>query len=277
MTTTEQRPGAATTNAVDAAFARRRAEGSLAFMPYITAGYPDQDASLAIGQTYAAHGADLIELGIPFSDPIGDGPTVQRSSSVALNGGMTVTRALALAAELTAKTTTPIVVMGYYNPIMSYGAARFCADAAGAGVGALIVPDMPLEEADELEGACRANGLHLAYLLAPTSTEERVQAVTTRASGFIYCVAVTGVTGARAELSRDLAPFLARVRARTSLPLVVGFGISKSEHITALHGLADGVVIASALIDLIDATPLAARADVVGAYIERMAAACSAS
>jgi len=275
MTTTEHRQ--ATTNAVDAAFARRRAEGGLAFMPYITAGHPDRDASLAIGETYAAHGADLIELGIPFSDPIGDGPTVQRSSSAALAGGMTVARALGLAAELTAKTKTPLVVMGYYNPLMSYGAVRFCVDAAAAGVGALIVPDMPLEEADELEAACRANGMHLAYLLAPTSTEERVRIVTARASGFIYCIAVTGVTGVRAELSHDLAPFLKRVRARTSLPLVVGFGISKPAHIMALHGLADGVVVASALIDLIDTTPPAERADVVGAFIERMAASCCAS
>ncbi len=276
MTTTEQRP-ATTTNAVDAAFVRRRAEGGLAFMPYLTAGHPDRDASFAVGEIYAAHGADLIEMGIPFSDPMGDGPTVQRSSAAALAGGMTVTRALTLASDLTAKTNIPLVVMGYYNPLMSYGAERFCVDAAKVGIGALIIPDMPLEEADDLETACRANNMHLAYLLAPTSTDERVDAVARRASGFIYCVAVTGVTGARAEVSNDLAPFLGRVRARTSLPLVVGFGISKPAHIAALHGLADGVVVGSALIDLIDKTPPAERAGVVGAYIERMATACSAS
>jgi len=266
-------------NAVDDTFERLRAAGRLAFMPYLTAGYPDRDASLDLGQIYAAHGANLIELGVPFSDPLGDGPTIQRSSSGALAGGMTTRKALALAADLTARTNKPLVVMGYYNPIVAYGPDRFCADASAAGVRALIVPDMPLEEADELEAACRAHDMHLIHLLAPTSTEARLTAVAARASGFIYCMAVTGVTGARTELSADLGPFLARVRAHTAVPLIVGFGISRPEHLTALRALgsADGAVVASALVDLVDATPPAERAATIGAYIERMSAACSAS
>ena len=266
-----------TANAVDTTFERLRAERRLAFVPYLTAGYPDTASALALGTALAAHGADILEVGVPFSDPLGDGPTIQRSSSVALAHGMTVRGALALAAELADRTGKPLVLMGYVNPLMRYGLDRFCADAATAGVAGLIVPDLPVEESDEMLGCCRAHGIHLIYLLAPTSTNARIDAVAARAAGFIYCMAVTGVTGARSDLAGDLAAFLARVRARTTLPLVVGFGISRPEHIERLHGLADGVVVASALIDLMDATPEAERERVVGEYVERMSAACSAS
>ncbi len=264
-------------NAIDSTFERLRSEGRLAFIPYLTAGYPDRDGSLELGRAFAAHGADLIELGVPFSDPMGDGPTIQRSSSVALQGGMTVRGALALARELADGTPTPLALMGYYNPIARYGPDAFCRDARAAGVAGLIVPDLPLEESEELRVACRGNDMRLIYLLAPTSTEARIRAVAERASGFIYCMAVTGVTGARADLSADLAPFLARVRAATDVPLVVGFGISRPEHVARLRGLADGVVVASALIDLVDRTPVAERVTAVGAYIEGMRAACCAS
>ena len=264
------------TNAIDTTFERLRGEGRLAFIPYLTAGYPDRDGALELGRTFAARGADLIELGLPFSDPLGDGPTIQRSSSVALEKGMTVRGALALARELATGTDAPLVLMGYYNPIARYGPQAFCRDARDAGVSGLIVPDLPVEESDELRAACRANDMRLIYLLAPTSTAARIDAVARRASGFIYCMAVTGVTGARADLSADLAPFLARVRAATSVPLVVGFGISRPEHVARLRGLADGAVVASALIDLVDRTPIEERAAVVGAYVERMRQACSA-
>ena len=264
-------------NAVDRTFERLRAAGRLAFIPYLTAGYPDAESALVLGKTLAAHGADLLEVGVPFSDPIGDGPTIQRSSSVALARGMTVRGALQLAGALAASTGKPLVLMGYFNPILRYGLDRFCADAAAAGVGGLIVPDLPVEESDELQGCCHAHGLHLIYLLASTSTEARIAGVAARASGFIYCMAVAGVTGARADLARDLGAFLARVREHTALPLVVGFGISRPEHLERLHGSADGAVVASALIDLIDATPPAERESAVAAYVERMSAACSAS
>ncbi len=264
-------------NAIDTTFERARARGRLAFIPYLTAGYPDRDGALALGRVFAAHGADIIELGVPFSDPMGDGPTIQRSSSAALKGGMTVAGALALARELGQGLETPLVLMGYYNPINRYGPDRFCRDARAAGVSGLIVPDMPVEESDELRAACRANDMHLIYLLAPTSTDARIAAVAARASGFIYCMAVAGVTGARSDLSADLAPFLARVRARTAVPLVVGFGISRPEHISKLRGLADGAVVASALIDLVDNTPPEERVGAAAAYVEGMVRACSAS
>lgn len=281
---------AATANAIDGAFERARSAGRLAFIPYLTAGYPSREESVALARIFGEHGADVLEIGIPFSDPLGDGPTIQRASSAALAGGMTVRGALDVAAAATqgraergqgtgvrGASAVPLVAMGYVNPLLRYGLARFCADAEVAGVGGLIVPDLPVEESDELLGCCRSSGVHLIYLLAPTSTEARIAAVAERASGFIYCMAVTGVTGARDTLSDELAPFLARVRARTPLPLVVGFGISRPEHIARLHRLADGVVVASALIDLVDATPAHERADAVAAYVERMSAACSAS
>ncbi len=275
--TVETTAGTTAANAMDAAFARLRAADRLAFIPYLTAGYPDREATLALGATFVSHGADMIELGVPFSDPMGDGPTIQRSSYMALRGGMTVRGALDLACALGERTGAPLVLMGYYNPIARYGAERFCADAAVSGVSALIVPDLPLEESDELRLACRAHDMHLIYLLAPTSTEARIDAVTARASGFIYCMAVTGVTGARADLADELPAFLARVRERTTLPLVVGFGISRPAHVTRLHGLADGAVVASALVDLIDRTPADERTDTVAAYVEGMSRACSAS
>jgi len=190
---------------------------------------------------------------------------------------MTVWGALKLAGALAQSTDKPLVLMGYFNPILRYGLDRFCADAAAAGVAGLIVPDLPVEESDELQGCCHAHGMHLVYLLAPTSTEARIASVAARATGFIYCMAVTGVTGARSDLASDLGAFLARVRARTALPLVVGFGISRPEHLERLHGVVDGAVVASALIDLMDTTPPAERESAVAAYVERMSAACSAS
>lgn len=264
-------------NAVDAVFERMKAAGRLAFIPYLTAGYPDAGSTVALGKTLAAHGADLIEIGVPFSDPLGDGPTIQRSSVTALAGGMTVRGALGAASELASATGKPIVLMGYYNPILRYGLERFCADAGAGGIAGLIVPDLPVEESDDLRAQCRAHGMHLIYLLAPTSTEARIVAVAERGSGFIYCMAVTGVTGARADLAGDLSAFLQRVRARTALPLVVGFGISQPEHLQRLCGLADGAIVASALIDLMDAAPRDERETRLGAYIDQMSAACSAS
>jgi tryptophan synthase alpha chain len=263
-------------NAIDATFERTRAEGRLAFIPYLTAGYPDRDGALALGRVFAAHGADMIELGVPFSDPMGDGPTIQRSSSAALKGGMTVAGALALARALGEGIETPIILMGYYNPILRYGHERFCRDARAAGVSGLIVPDLPVEESDELRAACQIHDMRLIYLLAPTSTEARIAAVAARAAGFIYCMAVAGVTGARVDLSDDLAPFLARVRAATRVPLVVGFGISRPEHLARLRGLADGAVVASALVDLVDSAPPEERVGAAAAYVEGMVRACSA-
>ena len=197
---------------IAAAFAAPRAEGRAALMPYFTLGYPDIPTSEAVVRAIAATGADLIELGVPFSDPLADGPTIQHSTQVALEQGMTLARGLALTSRLRAAgVTQPLLLMGYVNPILAYGVSRYVADAAAAGADGFIVPDLPPEEAGELEAACRTHGLALIFLLAPTSTPERIAAVVSHATGFVYLVSLAGVTGARDQLPPDLAAFVGRV------------------------------------------------------------------
>jgi tryptophan synthase alpha chain len=221
-------------------------------MPYFTLGYPDPETSFEIVQAVAASGADLIELGLPFSDPLADGPTIQHSTQLALEGGMTITRCLEQAMNLRrAGVSLPLLLMGYYNPILAFGTARFAAAAAAAGADGLIVPDLPVEEATELEAACRERGLALVYLLAPTSASKRARLLGQHSSGFLYLVSLTGVTGAREALGADLGAFIERVRAETSLPLAVGFGISTPEQAAAVGRLAEGVIVGSALISAV--------------------------
>jgi tryptophan synthase alpha chain len=196
-------------------------------------------------------GAGLLEIGIPFSDPLADGPTVQRAGQRALRNGMTTTRALELLAELRARVAVPLVPMTYASPVMAYGERRFCADAAAAGVDGLIVPDVPADEAEDLAAACAEHGLDLVPLLAPTSADERIAIACARAGGFIYLVSVAGTTGARAQTSDRVAGLIARVRPHTPLPLLVGFGISTPHHARAmLDAGADGVVIGSRAIEV---------------------------
>ncbi len=254
-------------------FARTRLEGRPAYMPYFTLGYPDRPASLDIIEALAHNGADLIELGVPFSDPLADGPTIQRSTQVALEQGMTVAGCLESVAVLRRRgVTQPLLLMGYVNPLLSYGYERFTAQAAQAGADGLIVPDLPPEEAEPLEQACRANGLALVFLLAPTSTPERIALAARRSSGFIYLVSVAGVTGARRELPPDLADFIRRVRSMTDLPLAVGFGISTPQQAQAVGALADGVIVGSALINAVDqAAERDARAAQAGAFMTSLA------
>jgi tryptophan synthase alpha chain len=190
---------------------------------------------------------------------------------------MTVGRALDLAASITAATTVPLVVMTYCNPVFRMGIGRFAERTAAAGIAGVIVPDLPIEESDEVAEALARTGVHLIYMLSPTSTEERITRTAAAASGFIYCMALTGVTGARASLSDALPAFLRRVRALTEVPLVVGFGISRPEHIHALAGLADGAVVASALIDLIDRTEPEGREAAISQYVRELRASCSVS
>lgn len=221
-----------------------------ALMPYFTLGYPDPDTSLACVQACVEAGADLIELGLPFSDPLADGPTIQRSTQIALNHGITAARCLAMTAELRRRgVTIPLVLMGYFNPIMTYGVAQFVRDACDAGADGFIVPDLPLEEADEMERECEARDLALIYLLAPTSTPERIRKVAARSRGFVYLVSVTGVTGARAGLPPGLSEFVARVKTAARLPVAVGFGISTPAQAAEVGRLADGVIIGSAVIN----------------------------
>ncbi len=250
---------------IAAAFEAVRREQRAALMPYFTLGYPDRQTSLAIVTAISQAGADLIELGIPFSDPLADGPTIQRSTQIALEAGANLAGCLEMVAELRRiNVVQPLILMGYFNPILAYGLERFVAQAAEAGADGFIVPDLPPEEAGEMEAACRAHGLALVYLVAPTSTPDRLALAARRTSGFLYLVSLTGVTGARASLPPDLHAFVARVRAqaRPGLPLAVGFGISTPEQAAAVGGLVEGVIVGSALIEAVSGVtdPAAAAA-----------------
>ncbi len=261
MTATESPPVAGNTSSttpsrVANAFARARAEGRTAIMPFVTAGYPTPERSEEWALAIVRGGADLIEIGVPFSDPLADGATVQRTSQVALRHGVTLADAVAMTRRLREQhdVSIPILLMGYFNPMLQYGLEDLARDSAAAGVDGYIVPDLPAEESDELLAACRRHGLDLVFLLAPTSTDERIAAVAERASGFIYCVSLIGVTGQRAALP-DFRQYLARVRARTDVPLAVGFGVSTPEHVRDIGEVADGAVVASALINFLDTVP----------------------
>jgi tryptophan synthase alpha chain len=237
---------------IQSAFAHTRQQRRAALMPYFTLGYPDIDTSLDI-ITAVAEYSDLLELGIPFSDPLADGPTIQHSTQKALENGITVGACLEIVAQLRRRgVSTPACFMGYYNPILAYGQERFVADAKEAGIQGLIIPDLPPEEAGEIRQLAAEAGLAYIYFLAPTSNEIRIDEVAKRASGFIYLVSVTGVTGARKTLHDDLAPFINRVRIRTDIPLAVGFGISTPEQAAAVGERADGVIVGSALINAVD-------------------------
>jgi tryptophan synthase alpha chain len=265
--------------AIDRAFARARAEGRICLIPYVMAGYPDLATSEALALGLAHAGADVLELGVPFSDPLADGATIQHAGQVALQRGMTPAGVLELAEAIHRRIATPLVVMGYYNPILAFGLEHFCEAAALAGVSGLIVPDLPPEEARPLLACANSAGMCLIFLVTPTSTPERLARVAAAAqqqkSGFVYCVSLSGVTGARSELSAHLPDFLARVREHIRLPLAVGFGISTPAHVAALAEMADGAVIASKLIDTLDRAPAGQGVAEAIRYFETLRAAAS--
>jgi tryptophan synthase alpha chain len=225
------------------------ATGHSAFMPYAVLGYPDRQGSLEVVKSLVGAGADLLELGVPFSDPLADGPTIQAATQKSLQNGTTLKDCLAMTQELREQgVETPALFMGYINPILAYGLEKFVADAVAAGVDGLIVPDLPPEEAADLEALCAQHGLALVYLLAPTSTPERIKLVVERSRGFIYLVSLTGTTGARQDLPPGLSDFVARVKAQTDTPLAVGFGIGTGEQARAVAQLVNGVIVGSALV-----------------------------
>ena len=226
--------------------------GYKALIAYITVGYPDIEATPKIAATLADNGCDIIELGIPFSDPLADGATIQKSSYQALQQGTTPQVCLKVAAQLCRKMSTPLVFMTYYNPVLNFGLEAFCQSCTRAGINGLIVPDLPTEEGVELEAITQKHGLDLIYLLAPTSTEERIAVVAARSRGFIYLVSLTGVTGARDTLPSELEGFVKRVRQKAKQPLCVGFGVSNPEQAKRLAAVADGVIVGSRLIQLIE-------------------------
>jgi len=227
--------------------------GHKALIPYITVGYPSLEATLEVVPLLAAGGCDIVELGIPFSDPLADGTTIQKASFQALQNGITLQHCFEVAGQLSQKVKTPLVFMTYFNPVLSYGLDKFCRDCARSGVSGLIIPDLPPEEGDEIEAMARKQGLDVVYLLAPTSTEARIKLVAGWGGGFIYLVSVTGVTGARDRLPQNLSAFVARVRKIARQPLCVGFGISTPEQAKEVARIADGVIVGSRLIQLMEA------------------------
>ncbi len=234
-------------------FARLRAAKRTALMPYVMIGFPQRESTLELVPALEAAGADIFELGIPFSDPLADGATIQRAAQQALDNGISLTFCLETVAALRARgVRAPLVLMGYYNPILRYGLARACADLAAAGGDGWIVPDVPPEEAAELHSAAAAHNLDMILFAAPTTPDERIAQIAQLGSGFLYCVSLTGVTGQRSSLWTGLHDFLARVRRHTDLPLVVGFGISTAEHVAQVGALADGAIVGSALINQIE-------------------------
>jgi len=223
-----------------------------ALIPYITVGYPSVETTLKVVPLFASSGCDIIELGIPFSDPLADGATIQRASYEALRQGITPKLCFELVQELRQRVEIPLVFMTYYNPVLKFGLEQFCSKCAEVGIDGLIIPDLPPEEGKDLEQSTKRHGLDLIYLLSPASTEERIQLVASRSSGFIYLVSLTGVTGARAKLPEELESFVANVRKRTEKPLCVGFGVSTPEQARRIAKVADGVIVGSRIIQLLD-------------------------
>ncbi len=227
--------------------------GHKALIPYVTVGYPSIEATLEIVPLLARLGCDIVELGIPFSDPLADGITIQKASFSALQNGVTPQVCLETARRIREKTDIPLVFMTYYNPVFSFGLKEFCAACNMSGVNGLIIPDLPPEEGSELEAVAGKEGPDLIYLLSPTSNEERIKLVAERSRGFIYLVSVTGVTGTRNRLPLGLETFVAGVRQTAKQPLCVGFGISTPEEAARVARIADGVIVGSRLIQLMEA------------------------
>lgn len=227
-----------------------REAGRPLLMPYAVGGYPDPTSCLAILREYLKGGADLIEVGIPFSDPLADGPVIQSASQVALRQGVRPADVLGLAGAVAAEGAR-VILLSYLNTILAFGSGRFFDRCRECGVLGVVVPDVPVEEAGGLQETARARGVDVILLAAPTSTDTRLARIAEAASGFIYCVSTTGVTGARASLRGDLPEFIARLRRHTKLPLAVGFGVSTAEQADQVAGYADGVIIGSALVDMV--------------------------
>jgi tryptophan synthase alpha chain len=235
------------------------------------AGDPNRQATERLVEILVAAGADVVELGVPFSDPIADGPVNQRAGLRAMVHGMGLRPALDLVASLRERTPVPLVFMTYYNLVLRYGLERFCRDATGAGLDGLIVADLPPEEGGELIAVSRRADLAAIFLLAPTSTEERIRAVAAASTGFVYCVSRTGVTGIRDELPEGVRELVLRIREQTATPICVGFGISRPEQAREVAAVADGVIVGSALVKMIEEAP--EELDRVGAFVRDLRSA----
>jgi len=248
MTATPSAAPPSKVHALAELFAARRREGRHALAPFVTAGDPDVETTLAVIEALDRAGASLCELGVPYSDPIADGPVIQDSYTRALAAGFTLERLFALAKAATARVRMPILAMASYSLIYRRGIDRFVADAAAAGLTGFVVPDLPIEESDQLEAACSGAGLALVRLVTPTTPPDRAEAIARRSTGFLYCVAVAGVTGARTELPPGLIERVRWLRTKTDVPILVGFGISTPEQARAVAAVADGVIVGSAVV-----------------------------
>jgi len=237
---------------------------------YLTVGYPERGSTGALLRAALDGGADVLELGVPFSDPLADGATVQRASEIALANGITLADCIAEARSIVAERDAVVLFMGYANPFLHYGLERFAADARVAGTVGVIVPDLPAEESAPFDAALTTSGLTRIDLYAPTTPDERLARLVPRSRGFVYCVSLTGVTGARRALGADVDAFVRRVRAHTALPIALGFGISEPSHVAALRGVVDGVVIGSAAIDAVSGAT-GDRAEALRAFVRRLA------
>jgi tryptophan synthase alpha chain len=258
---------------LDSIFGAARAEGRLVASIYLMVGHPDPGASLELARGALDGGAEVLEIGVPFSDPLADGPTIQAASFEALENGVTLNDCLDLVRTLRAESDAALLLMGYVNPFLAAGWDRLARDAREAGADGFIIPDLPPEEAGAAQAAFAEYGLSLIPMLAPTSSAARLDLGTRQAAGFIYCVALTGTTGVRTEMDADLGAFLQRVRDRSDVPLVVGFGISTPAHVTRLRGIADGFIVGSAFVRLAAETDPSERAAAAAEFARGLAAA----
>lgn len=236
-------------DALNTMFDNAKQEGRAAFLPYFPIGFPNYEDSVAAIQAMAEENVDGFEIGVPFSDPLADGPTIQEATQIALQNGTTVKKCLQAVKTLRENgVNQPMMMMSYANPLIAYGILDFVDAAKEAGADGLIIPDLPPEEASMFAEACSKENLALIFLLAPTSNDKRIELVAQNATGFIYVVSLTGITGARTELPEYLTGFIERIREKTTTPLVLGFGISTPEHVRQLHGLVNGYIVGSALV-----------------------------
>jgi tryptophan synthase len=250
-------------------FAKSHAEGRPLFIPYVTGGYPRREDTVPVLLAMEAGGADVIEIGMPFTDPLADGATIQHANQVALEHGITLDDCFGFVAEARQQgLRAPVLFMGYYNPVLARGEAKTAADAAACGADGFIIVDLPPEEAGTFVAACRANDVSFVPLVAPTTSEARIEKLAAVADAFLYCVSVTGTTGGTGVATDSLPEFLARVRRHTDLPLAVGFGVTKREHVEAIGKVADAAVIGSAIIATIDGAEADHRAQSVREFVE---------
>ena len=244
-------------NRIDIRLQQARAAGETVVAPFVTVGFPDVETSISLAAAILRSGGDMLELGVPFSDPLAEGTTIQKTSFWALQHHVNLTTSLDMVRRLRSDgVDAPLILMGYFNPFLRYGLEEFARDAARAGVDGLIVPDLPPEEAGAFKKLCESRDIYIIPLIAPTSTDSRIAQACKDAKGFIYCVSLVGVTGARRALQSGVDRLVGRIRQHTDLPVLVGFGVSKREHVEEIGRFADGAVVASSLLDAIDKVPI---------------------